>query len=46
MSLEELNDRIDEGLLDRKEGRVYSTEEVQAYFARKSDSYNSVTNIN
>ena len=35
MTMEELNQRIDEGLQDKKEGRVYSTEEVRAYFARK-----------
>lgn len=35
MSMEELNKRIDEGLEDKKAGRVYSTEEVRAYFAKK-----------
>lgn len=35
MTMEELNTRIDEAEEDIKEGRVYSTEEMRAYFAKK-----------
>lgn len=35
MTTAQLNQRIDEGLADKKAGRVFSTDEVRAYFANK-----------